>query len=65
MAQIIDESLDDNHMDMVIKCIETSACQISAFSGGNETSFLSCFSAPWVHSKVLTLGVSFYERERR
>lgn len=71
VAQIMDESLDENNTDLVIRCIEVSDIRIYNFSvdqsssSGSATAVLSCFSAPWVYSKVVLLGVSFLEHKQR
>ena len=73
MAQVMDQSLDENNIDTVISCIEVSHGHIStprntmthSLISESEGTFLSHFSASWVYSKVATLGVSFFERERR
>lgn len=68
----MDESLDENNNELVSRCIEISASHVSSFVEedrsshfGSMTAFLSCFSASWVYSKVILLGVSFLEHERR
>lgn len=73
VAQVLDQSLDENNIDTVISCIEVSHGHIStprntmahSLISESEGTFLSHFSASWVYSKVATLGVSFFERERR
>eukprot|EP00268_Persea_americana_P059824 TRINITY_DN7387_c0_g1_i9.p1 TRINITY_DN7387_c0_g1~~TRINITY_DN7387_c0_g1_i9.p1 ORF type:complete len:975 (-),score=160.16 TRINITY_DN7387_c0_g1_i9:347-3271(-) len=73
VAQVMDQSLDENNIDTVISCIEVSHGHIStprntmthSLISESEGTFLSHFSASWVYSKVATLGVSFFERERR
>lgn len=74
VAQIMDESLDEDDPDKVRRCIEISDARISGSSGkvdpqsstlGPAETFLSSFSASWVYSKVVTLGISFLEHERR
>ncbi|XP_024026084.1 fanconi-associated nuclease 1 homolog isoform X1 [Morus notabilis] len=73
VAQMIDEALDGNDSELVLRCIKIAEVRITSASEETmETStseslftFRSCFSASWVYSKVLTLGVSFLERERR
>ncbi|XP_020111866.1 fanconi-associated nuclease 1 homolog isoform X1 [Ananas comosus] len=71
VAQTMDESLDDNNMEIVARCINVSENQIrtiieeTPLNSDSPPAFFSCFSASWVYSKVLTLGVSVYERERR
>ncbi|CAI9089801.1 OLC1v1024441C1 [Oldenlandia corymbosa var. corymbosa] len=72
VAQIMDESLDINNSELVMRCIEVSDSGIStslkavqsSTSKSRET-FLSCFSASWVYSKVVLLGISFLEHEQR
>lgn len=71
VAQIMDESLDENKHDLVTKCIEVSDIQISNFSEADQssssasgTTLSSCFSASWVYSKVVLLGVSFLEHKQ-
>ncbi|XP_042059785.1 fanconi-associated nuclease 1 homolog [Salvia splendens] len=72
ISQIMVESLDENDMELVLRCTEISVSRMSTFStentsstGGSKDSFLSHFSASWVYSKVVLLGVSFLEREKR
>ncbi|XP_059310582.1 fanconi-associated nuclease 1 homolog isoform X2 [Lycium ferocissimum] len=72
VAQGMDESLDENNNELVSRCIEISASHVSSFveedrssDSGSMAAFLSCFSASWVYSKVILLGVSFLEHERR
>ncbi|CAN6172712.1 unnamed protein product [Urochloa humidicola] len=72
VAQVMDESLDNNNMDLVTRCIDLSENRLCTMSKKeNATSpehpplFFSRFSASWVYSKILTLGVSVYERDRR
>ncbi|MCD7461973.1 hypothetical protein HAX54_047477 [Datura stramonium] len=72
VAQVMDESLDENNNELVSRCIEISASHVSSFveedrssHSGSMAAFLSCFSASWVYSKVILLGVSFLEHERR
>ncbi|KAJ1258223.1 hypothetical protein BS78_10G058700 [Paspalum vaginatum] len=72
VAQVMDESLDNNNMDLVTRCIDLSEnrlCSMPKQENANPPedipSFFSFFSASWVYSKILTLGVSVYERERR
>nr|CAD1836469.1 unnamed protein product [Ananas comosus var. bracteatus] len=70
VAQTMDESLDDNNMEIVARCINVSENQIrtileeTPLNSDSPPAFFSCFSASWVYSKVLTLGVSVYEHER-
>ncbi|KAG6420126.1 hypothetical protein SASPL_116645 [Salvia splendens] len=72
ISQIMVESLDENDMELVLSCTEISVLRMSTCStentsstGGSKDSFLSHFSASWVYSKVVLLGVSFLEREKR
>ncbi|CAN4090736.1 unnamed protein product [Withania somnifera] len=72
VAQVMDESLDENNNELVSRCIEISAGHVSSSveedrssRSGSMAAFLSCFSASWVYSKVILLGVSFLEHERR
>lgn len=72
VAQVMDESLDDNNMDLVTRCIDLSENRLctmqkqeNATSPQHPPLFFSRFSASWVYSKILTLGVSVYERDRR
>ncbi|KAM3249988.1 fanconi-associated nuclease 1 isoform X1 [Capsicum annuum] len=72
VAQVIDEFLDENNNELVSRCIEISAGHVSSSveednssHSGPMAAFLSFFSAKWVHSKVILLGVSFLEHERR
>lgn len=72
VAQIMDESLDENNNELVSRCVEISASNVSSFveedrssHSGSMAAFLSCFSASWVYSKVILLGVSFLEHEQR
>lgn len=73
MAQMIDEALDGNDNELVLRCIKMAQSHIpSTHAKVTESSvsesvvtFHSCFSASWVYSKVILLGVSFLERERR
>ncbi|XP_027165579.1 fanconi-associated nuclease 1 homolog [Coffea eugenioides] len=72
VAQIMDESLDLNNSELVSRCIEVSDHRIfnpvqavQSSTAGSIDTFLSCFSASWVYSKVVLLGVSFLERELR
>lgn len=68
----MDESVDENNTELVSRCIEISGSHVSSFMEedrlshiGSMAAFLSCFSASWVYSKVILLGVSFLEHERR
>ncbi|KAJ6809425.1 fanconi-associated nuclease 1-like protein isoform X1 [Iris pallida] len=73
VAQMTDEFLDENNIEMVMRCINISESRMlsnyqqevksSAFD--SPPTFFYRFSAASVYSKVLFLGVSFFERERR
>ncbi|KAL8196659.1 hypothetical protein R6Q57_024640 [Mikania cordata] len=63
VAQIMDESLEVDDSSMVLRCIAISVSRIS--SNDAKAIQFSCFSASWVYSKVVLLGVSFLESERR
>ncbi|XP_076887017.1 fanconi-associated nuclease 1 homolog [Bidens hawaiensis] len=63
VAQIMDESLEQDDSSMVLRCVAISLPRTSSYAA--KTVKFSCFSAPWVYSKVLLLGVSFLESERR
>ncbi|CAI9268649.1 unnamed protein product [Lactuca saligna] len=65
VAQIMDESLEENNSSMVLKCIAISDSHISIQTSKNSSAPFQCFSASWVYSKVVLLGVSFLESERR
>ena len=72
MAQFMDESLDTENMEMVSRCANLSENRLCTMLKEEDSSlaesppsFYSCFSSTWVYSKILTLGVSVYERERR
>ncbi|KAL0432990.1 UNVERIFIED_CONTAM: Fanconi-associated nuclease 1 [Sesamum latifolium] len=72
ISQIMVESLDENNSELVLRCIEVSSSRMSialqegkCSSGGPMVAFFSYFSASWVYSKVVLLGVSFFEREKR
>ncbi|PIN11641.1 Phosphodiesterase I [Handroanthus impetiginosus] len=72
VSQIMVESLDENNSELVFRCIEISISRMSIpleegkpSSCGSMSAFLSYFSASWVYSKVVLLGVSFLEREKR
>ncbi|KAJ6729158.1 FANCONI-ASSOCIATED NUCLEASE 1 [Salix viminalis] len=71
VAQMMDESLDENKSESVLRCIKIADSRMShteaTHTSASElvTAFFSCFSASWVYSKVVFLGVSFLERERR
>ncbi|XP_030974220.1 fanconi-associated nuclease 1 homolog isoform X1 [Quercus lobata] len=73
VAQLMDEALDGNNVELVLRCIKIADSRISSSSMKTMESttselvatFYSSFSASWVYSKVVLLGVSFLERERR
>ncbi|KAI3676895.1 hypothetical protein L1987_86509 [Smallanthus sonchifolius] len=63
VAQIMDQSLEEDNPAVVLRCIAISVSRVS--SDAAKTIKFSCFSASWVYSKVVLLGVSFLESERR
>ena len=70
VAQIVDEALDESNTGLVLKCINIADSHISNNAVQSSTSelmapFPSRFSAPFVYSKVVLLGISFLEREHR
>ncbi|GAB4826333.1 hypothetical protein Ancab_009199 [Ancistrocladus abbreviatus] len=73
IAQIMDQSLDERNSEVVLQCIEISESHLSSSSTRTTQplildtvpAFLKCFSASWVYSKVVLLGISFLEHERR
>ncbi|XP_050237800.1 fanconi-associated nuclease 1 homolog isoform X2 [Mercurialis annua] len=73
VAQIMDESLEENKNDLVLRCINIAESFLSSSTAKEPQSMtsdtavatLSCFSASWVYSKVVFLGISFLEHERR
>ncbi|XP_038703982.1 fanconi-associated nuclease 1 homolog isoform X2 [Tripterygium wilfordii] len=73
VAQLMDQSLDDNDKESVLRCMKIADSRMCGSSTNSFRSteseplviFLSCFSASWVYSKVVLLGVSFLEREHR
>ncbi|KAL3835046.1 hypothetical protein ACJIZ3_009782 [Penstemon smallii] len=71
IAQFMDESLDENNSNSVYRCIEISVSRLSisleeskSSTAGTMVTFLSYFSASWIYSKVVLLGVSFLEHEK-
>ncbi|MBA0576230.1 hypothetical protein Golob_024082, partial [Gossypium lobatum] len=72
VAQVIDQSLDENNFELVLRCIMIADSRISccpeklidSTSPDLMAIFRSCFSASWVYSKVILLGISFLECER-
>ncbi|KAF8014411.1 hypothetical protein BT93_H0284 [Corymbia citriodora subsp. variegata] len=73
VAQLMDESLDENHANQVLRCLKIADSRVDLPSEhvsrssipGSEAAFISCFTASWVYSKVILLGISYLERERR
>ncbi|KAA3484083.1 fanconi-associated nuclease 1-like protein isoform X2 [Gossypium australe] len=72
VAQVIDQSLDENNFELVLRCIMIADSRISCCpkklidsTSPDLAIFRSCFSASWVYSKVILLGISFLECERR
>lgn len=63
MAQLMEESLDSEDSQTVLKCIMTAETRIS--SSSSESALFNCFTAPWVYSKMVLLGVSFLENQKR
>ncbi|GAU17744.1 hypothetical protein TSUD_171320 [Trifolium subterraneum] len=71
VAQIMDEALDANKTDVVLRGIQIAKSRVSAVlpiqysTSESVSSVHHLFTAPWVYSKVITLGISFLEQERR
>ncbi|XP_027350750.1 fanconi-associated nuclease 1 homolog [Abrus precatorius] len=71
LAQIMDEALDANKTDVVLRCIKIAESCVSTdlpiqYSTSESVSSIRyLFTASWVYSKVLTVGISFLEQERR
>ncbi|XP_058736594.1 fanconi-associated nuclease 1 homolog isoform X1 [Vicia villosa] len=71
VAQVMDEALDANKTDMVLRCIKIAESRVSAVlpiqysTSKTVSTFHHLFTASWVYSKVVTLGISFLEQERR
>lgn len=63
MAQLMDEYLDIEDSRTVLKCIMIAETRI--FSSSLDFAAFNCFTAPWVYSKVVLLGVSFLENHKR
>ncbi|KAL8139730.1 hypothetical protein V2J09_005751 [Rumex salicifolius] len=69
VAQIMDEALDAQIFEFAFQCIEISESYITgsydktpqSLMSRSSNSFLRCFTASWVYSKVILLGVSFME----
>nr|XP_011462554.1 PREDICTED: fanconi-associated nuclease 1 homolog [Fragaria vesca subsp. vesca] len=69
VAQIVDEALDESNTRLVLKCIKIADSHLSnpvkSLTSEAMAPFLAHFSATFVYSKVVLLGISFLERERR
>ncbi|XP_073284156.1 fanconi-associated nuclease 1 homolog isoform X2 [Primulina huaijiensis] len=72
VAQIMVEAIDESNDESVLRCLEISVSNLmTSFEEGKYStdksmaSFVSRFSASWTYSKVVLLGVSFLEREKR
>ncbi|CAG7896843.1 unnamed protein product [Brassica rapa] len=65
VAQLMDESLDCEDSGTVLKCIMIAETRISSSSSSSESALFNCFTAPWVYSKMVLLGVSFLENQKR
>lgn len=74
VAQIMDQSLDEGDTELVLHCvmIADSRMMSDSMSDAHQSTtsrsvamFHARFSASWVYSKVVLLGVSFLEREHR
>nr|KYP32919.1 Coiled-coil domain-containing protein MTMR15 [Cajanus cajan] len=71
VAQIMDEALDANKIDVVLRCIKIAESCISTdlpiqySTSESVSSIRHLFTASWVYSKVVTVGISFLEQERR
>lgn len=72
VAQLMDESLEENDSEKVLRCISIAdsridlpSLEVLESSASSSAAFISCFTPSWVYSKVVLLGVSFHERERR
>lgn len=71
VAQIMDEALDANRSDVVLRCIKiaescvSTASPIQCSTSESVIRIHHLFTASWVYSKVVTLGISFLEQERR
>ncbi|CAA7048148.1 unnamed protein product [Microthlaspi erraticum] len=66
VAQLMDESLDSEDSQTVLKCITIAETRIygSSLDSAHLAAF-NRFTAPWVYSKVVFLGVSFLENLKR
>lgn len=69
VAQIVDEALDESNTRLVLKCIKIADSHLSnpvkSLTSEAMAPFLAHFSATFVCSKVVLLGISFLEHERR
>lgn len=66
MAQLMDESLDNEHSRTVLKCIMIAETRISSSSlDSAHAAAFNRFTASWVYSKVVLLGISFFENHKR
>ncbi|XP_050946040.1 fanconi-associated nuclease 1 homolog isoform X4 [Cucumis melo] len=67
VAQLIDQALDEKDDKMILRCVSVadSHVQPNQCTTSESVPFFSCFSASWIYSKVVSLGVSFLERENR
>uniref|UniRef100_A0A1J3FZ31 Fanconi-associated nuclease n=1 Tax=Noccaea caerulescens TaxID=107243 RepID=A0A1J3FZ31_NOCCA len=66
VAQMMDESLDSEDSQAVLKCIMIAETRINGSSlDSAHLAAFNRFTAPWVYSKVVFLGVSFLENLKR
>ncbi|CAJ1839037.1 unnamed protein product [Sphenostylis stenocarpa] len=71
VAQIMDEVLDANKIEVILRCIKIAESCVSTdfldqYSTSESVSSIHhLFTASWVYSKVITVGISFLEQERR
>lgn len=69
MAQIMDQALEENNRELILRCINLSDSRIVPSTVRihklSLVPFFSRFTSPWVYSKVVLLGVSFLEQENR
>ncbi|XP_072071714.1 fanconi-associated nuclease 1 homolog isoform X2 [Arachis hypogaea] len=69
--EIMDEALGANRTDTVLRCIKIAESHISAalpiqyLTSESVITIRHLFTASWVYSKVVILGISFLEQERR
>ncbi|XP_054821940.1 fanconi-associated nuclease 1 homolog isoform X2 [Prosopis cineraria] len=70
VAQMMDEALDAHNNELVLKCIKISESHVSTLlliqcsTPESVAAFHHLYTASWVYSKVVTLGISFLEQER-